>query len=239
MLGILWSFALPLAMLAIYTFVFSIVFKARWQAAGDAAPVQTEEFALILFAGLSIHMFFSECMTRAPGLILNHASYVTRVVFPLEILPAMMLISAAFHYLTCTVVLLVFVFILKGSIPFTALWLPVVILPAALLLLGVSWLLSSLGVFLRDLNHFMQLVPTILLFLSPIFYPASALPAALQPYLLLNPLTAIAENARAVLIFGQAPDFAVLAIYMLVANLTAIAGYAWFQRTRKAFADVL
>ncbi len=239
MLGVIWSFVMPLLMLGIYTFVFSVVFEARWQTGEAVAPVNTSEFALILFTGLSIHLYFSECIVRAPQLILNHASYVTRVVFPLEILPIMMVASAGFHYLTTTSVLLGFILILKGSLPLTALWLPIVLLPMVLLLLGLSWILASLGVFLRDLGHLMQLIPTVLLFLSPVFYPAEALPEAFRPYLQLNPLTVIVENTRAVLIFGHLPAFLPLALYASLGLMAMGGGYWWFQRTRRAFADVL
>lgn len=238
-LGLLWSFLMPLFMLGIYTFVFSVIFKSRWQTPEGEAPLDTGVYALILFTGLSIHLFFSECLTRAPQLILNHASYVTRVVFPLEILPPMMVASAGFHYVTTMTVLFTFLLALTGGIPLTALWLPFVLLPMVVLLLGLSWLLASLGVFLRDLGHLMQLVPTVLLFLSPIFYPTTALPVALRPFMVLNPLTLIVENAREVLIFGRPPHWLALGVYLCISLVVTVLSYLWFQRTRKAFADIL
>ncbi|MCP5243552.1 MAG: ABC transporter permease [Burkholderiales bacterium] len=236
-LGVLWSFVTPLLMLAIYTFVFSVVFKVRLALTNDTD--NRFEFAMLLFAGLIVFNLFSECLTRAPALILNNTNYVKRIIFPLEILPWITLGAALFHTCISYLILFVFLLIIGQPVFWTAMLLPVVLLPFALLTLGISWFLASVGVFVRDIGQFIGLVLTMLLFMSPIFYPASALPESVRAYLFLNPLTFIIEQTRAVIIYGQLPDWAGMGIYYVTGFLIAWAGLTWFQKTRKGFSDVL
>ena len=233
--GILWSLFNPIFMLTVYTFVFSFVFKARWSSGSESKT----EFALVLFAGLIVFNLFAECVNRAPGLILANVNYVKKVVFPLEILPWVTLGSALFHALISLVVWLIAYLILFGMPHLTALFLPLVILPLLLLTLGISWALASLGVYLRDISQFIGIFTTVLLFLSPIFYPASALPEQYRPLLLCNPLTPTIEQIRDVLFWGKVPDPLLLAASLCGAALIAWLGFAWFQKTRRGFADVL
>jgi lipopolysaccharide transport system permease protein len=233
-LGLLWSFVNPVLMLSVYTFVFSIVFQARWgQGSNDKY-----EFALVLFAGLIVFNLFSECVSRSTGLILGNANYVKKVIFPLEILPWVTLGSALFHAGISLGVLVIFQ-LAVATVPWTILLLPAVILPLLLLIMGVSWLLASIGVFIRDVGQFVGMLMTVLMFMSPIFYPVSALPESVRGWLFLNPLTFIIEQARDVVIWGKLPDWGGLALYTLCSMLAAWGGLFWFQKTRKGFADVL
>lgn len=234
-IGLLWSFFNPLFMLVIYTFVFSVVFNARWAGGGESKT----EFALVLFAGLIVFNFFAECITRAPGIVLSNVNYVKKVVFPLEILPIVAMFSALFHSSVSLVIWLLAYLILFGNPHPTVLYLPLIVLPLILFIMGLSWALSSLGVYLRDVGQFIGLITTVLMFLSPIFYPASALPEAYRHLLFLNPMTPVIEQTRGVLYFGTSPDFGMLAIYWAAASLIAWLGFVWFQKTRKGFADVL
>jgi lipopolysaccharide transport system permease protein len=236
LLGLFWSFVNPLLMLAVYTVVFGIVFQVRWGTRVEEGPIG---FAIVLFAGLIVHGLFAECIMRAPGLIVGNPSYVKRVVFPLEILPYVSLAAALFHAAISVLVLLAFYIATAGVPPLTVLLLPVVLAPFALLTLGLTWMLAALGVYLRDIGQITQPLVTVLLFLSPVFFPLSALPPALQPWLALNPLTFIIEEARAVLLWGRLPDWPGLALYALVALAIAWLGYYGFERTRRGFADVL
>ena len=235
-MGVLWSLFNPLFLLVIYTFVFSVVFKARW----GAGPVESKsEFAILLFVGMIVHALFAETLSRAPVLILNNVSYVKKIVFPLEILPAVAICAALFHALVSVFVLAVVFIVLNGYLQWTAIFLPLVLLPMMVLTLGIAWGLASLGVFLRDVAQPIGLIMTALLFASPVFYPLTALPEFIRPWLMLNPLTFVIEQARAVLIFGQLPNWTGMAIYSLVSVAIAWMGYAWFQKTRKGFANVL
>lgn len=234
-LGLLWSFFNPVLMLSIYTFVFSIVFKSRWGQDSE----DKFEFSLVLFAGLIVFNLFSECISRAPTLILTNINYVKKVIFPLEILPVVTLGSALFHAGVNLMVLLIFL-VAKGHIPtWTSLLLPIILFPLLLLTLGLSWLLASIGVFIRDVGQFIGMLLTVLMFMSPIFYPTSALPEEVREYLFLNPLTLPIEQTRGVLIWGSLPDWPALSLYFGFTVLTAWAGLFWFEKTRKGFADVL
>ncbi|MEA1922778.1 MAG: ABC transporter permease, partial [Pseudomonadota bacterium] len=162
-LGILWSFFNPVFMLAVYTFVFSIIFKARWSA-GDESKA---EFALVLFAGLIIFNLFAECINRAPTLILTHVNFVKKVVFPLEILPWIIFGAAFFHALVSFMVWLIFSFFVVGMPPGTIMFLPLLLVPLTFFVMGLSWLLASLGVFLRDIAQVVGIMTTTLMFLTP------------------------------------------------------------------------
>lgn len=234
-MGILWSFFNPVLMLAVYTFVFSMVFKARWSGGSDSKT----EFALILFAGLMVFSLFSECINRAPSLIISNVNYVKKVVFPLEILPWVSMGSSLFHWIISLLVWVMFYLIFFGVPHINALLIFIIILPLILLTMGLSWMLSSLGVYLRDIAQIISVITTILLFMSPIFYPVSALPIEFQPLLLFNPLTLIIEQARDVLIWNKWPQWQYYFIYLMISGLVAWMGFAWFQKTRKGFADVL
>lgn len=234
-MGLIWSFLNPVLMLLVYTFVFSVVFKARW-GGGDETRSQ---FAVVLFAGLIIHGLFAEVLNRAPGLILANVNYVKKVVFPLEILPVVCMGAALFHALVSLLVLLGASALLNGHVPWTATFTPLIVLPLVVFGVGVGWILASLGVFVRDVGQVVSVLSTVLLFLSPVFFPVNALPAFLQPWMLLNPLTFIIEQARDVLIWGRLPDWSGLLIYHAGAAAVAWLGYFWFQKTRKGFADVL
>lgn len=234
-MGLFWSLLYPIFMLAVYTFVFSVIFQARWAAeAGSRA-----DFAISLFAGLIVHALLAEALLRSPSLILSNGNYVKKIVFPLEVLPVVVMGAALFHGGVNVLVLIGFYAVLHHTVHFTVLLLPFVIIPFVFVALGVSWFLSSVGVFVRDIAQIVGVITTALLFLSPIFYPVSALPEALRPYLLLNPLTFIIEQTRAVLIVGEGPNWPGLAIYAAAAAVAAWAGFAWFQKTRRGFADVL
>lgn len=234
-MGLMWSFFNPVLMLAVYTFVFSVVFKARWAGGSESKT----EFALVLFAGLLVFNLFSECVNRAPGLVLSNANYVKKVIFPLEILPLVALCSAAFHFGISFIVWLLFYMIFFGWPPMSVLWLPLILLPLILMTVGLSWLLASLGVYLRDVGQIIGVVTTILMFVSPIFYPIAALPEKYRPFMHLSPLTFVVEQARDVMIWGRSIDWPLWGLAIILSSIIAWFGFAWFQKTRKGFADVI
>lgn len=235
-IGLLWSFLNPLFMLVVYTFVFSVVFRARWGAGEDETRIQ---FAVVLFAGLIVHGLFAEVINRAPNLILSNVNYVKKVLFPLEILPGIAMGAALFHSTISLTVLLAAYTLFYGSLQWTAILIPFVLLPLVILTLGLAWILASLGVFLRDVGQTINIITLVLLFLSPVFYPLTALPNEYQPLIMANPLTFIIEQTREVLIWGRLPNWIGLGVYSIIASIVAWTGFAWFQKTRKGFADVL
>jgi lipopolysaccharide transport system permease protein len=235
--GLAWSFLNPVFMLVVYTFVFSEIFKIRWGGmGGDDSKTQ---FALVLFVGMIVLSLFSEVLNRAPGLILSNVNYVKKVVFPIEILPVITMCAALFHSLISLGVLLAAFALFNGYLHWTAIFIPLVLLPLVILTMGLAWMLASLGVFLRDVGPTIGIITTVLMFLSPVFYPVTAVPERFRPFIMANPLTFIIEQAREVLIWGQLPNWLGLGAYTLAAIVIAWAGYAWFQKTRKGFSDVL
>jgi lipopolysaccharide transport system permease protein len=226
---------LPLSMLVVYTFVFSTVLQARWEGSADGGA----GFALRLFAGMLLFGIFAECLNEAPGLLLQSQSFLKQVLFPSEILAWVSLLSALWRFAMGFALLLVAQLLAIGAPPPSALVLPLVLVPVALLALGSSWLVSSLGVFLRDLAQIVTVFTSAVMFLSPVFYPASRVPEPLRPWFSLNPLTAILEAARPALFDGTLPDWNALAIVTAASFAFAWLGYAWFVRTKPGFVDVL
>ena len=234
-LGLLWSFFNPILMLTIYTFVFSVVFKARWGTGGESRF----EFALILFAGLIVFNIFSECVNRAPSLIISNINYVKKVIFPLEILPLVNMGAALFHGIMSLVVLIIFYVLVSSSLHWTVIFAPLIILPLLLMTLGISWFLASLGVFVRDVAQVISMLTTVLMFTSPIFFPVSILPEKYRIFMYLNPLTFIIEQMRDVVLWGRLPSWSGWCLSMALGIGVAWIGLVWFQKTRKGFADVL
>lgn len=234
-MGVAWSLVNPVLMLAVYTFVFSVVFNARW----GTGVERHADFAVLLFVGLLIHAFFAECLTRAPALIVGHANLVKRVVFPLEVLPLSLVCSAMFNCCINVLVLLAAMLLFETPIRWTILLCPITLAPVVFYAVGTSFFLTSLGVFLRDIVQLTGMLSTLLLFMAPVFYPQDALPAAFRPWLNLNPLTSVIETTRAVLIHGVMPDWGAVGLSLLVSLVCAGVGVWWFGRTRKGFADVL
>jgi lipopolysaccharide transport system permease protein len=233
--GLLWSLISPFLMLLVYTLAFGFIMKGRW----PGTTGTTTEFALILFVGLTVHGFFAECINRAPNLIVGNTSYVKRVVFPLDILVWSMTFSALFHLLMNTLVLLLLQLVWNGSIHATTLLFPVVVLPLIILTVGIGWIVSALGVYLRDIGQVIGVVTTAMLFLSSAIVPVDSVPEHYRWVFKINPLTFIIDQARAVVMWGNAPDWAGLAIYFALAVAVAMLGHMLFQKLRRGFADVL
>lgn len=233
--GLLWAFLNPMLMLAIYTFVFGVLFKSRW----NGAATNHFQYAMVLFAGLNISAFFAECANRATTLVIEHANFVKRVVFPLETLAWSTVGSALFHLFVSTAVLLLVSPFVMGGVAWTALLFPIVVACFLPFVAGSVWLLASLGVYLRDLKQVVGIATTALLFLAPILYPNTLVPVRFRDWLYVNPLTVIAEASQNTLVWGRPPTWSHLGIYVLVSGLFAWLAFAWFEQTRKGFADVV
>lgn len=235
-LGLIWSFVNPLVLLLIYTFVFGVVFQSRWP---NAKTNNLGEFAVILFCGLSTFNIFSEAINRSTSIIISSQSYVKKVVFPLEIFPIILFNTALFHGAISFFILLVANLIMGGAIYWTILLLPIVLLPMYFLSLGLMWLLSSLGVFVRDVGYTIGLILQVLIFLTPIFYTIDSIPQSLRWVVELNPLTQIVNNIRSIVLWGDVPNWQSYFVWLIIDIVIMILGYAWFMKTKKAFADVI
>lgn len=236
LLGVLWAFLTPLLMLAVYTLVFRFVFKLRWGGTGDESDLA---FALRLYAGLSVFNFFAECVNRAPRLILDQPHLVKKVIFPLEILSWVNVLSALANLGVALLLLLTFGAWEQGGLPVTVLALPVVWLPLLPLCVGLSWLLAALGTYVRDVSQVLGMLMSLLMFLSPIFFPMEALPPAIRPWMFLNPLALTITQTRQVLLDGQWPNWPTFAIHLIACCAIALLGAAFFKAARKGFADVV
>jgi len=235
LLGVTWSFLLPLAMLGVYTFVFGTVLVSRW----PDLPPGPGGFPLLLFAGLIPFTMFSELVQRAPAMVVSQPNLVKKVAFPLEILPWTILGAAAFHAAIALLVWLLAATAIVGLPPMTAVLAPLVLASLVPLCLGVSWFLAALGVYLRDIGQIVGPAMTMTLFLTPIFYPPTALPEAARALALLNPLAVVVEAMRDVLIRGTLPPIGPLVAHVGAGSVVAWAGLAFFRRMRPGFADVL
>lgn len=235
LLGAAWMILSPALMLAIYTLVFGVIFTPRWTAEAQG----TTEYALLLYLGLCAYWFLSECVAESPGLIVQHSTYVKKVVFPLDILVWVSVSTAMFH---STIRLLVFAaahLLVEGNLPMTIVLLPFVWLPLALMTLGISWLLSAMGVFIRDLGEIVTLALTAMLFLSPVFYSVESLPEAFRWLILVNPITQPISQIRDVAYFGVLPGARAFLLTLAISYFAAWLGHAFFVRSRRAFADAI
>jgi lipopolysaccharide transport system permease protein len=235
-LGFLWAFVNPIVMLLIYTFIFSVVFESKW---GGATVATQTNFSLILFVGLIIHGFFSECLNAAPGLIVANRNYVKRVVFPIEIFPVITAGAIFFHTVINIIILVIVQFFLMGTLSVSIVLLPLVLLPLMLGTLGLMWIVSAAGVFIRDIGQTIALLTTGMLFISAVFFPLDALPESFRKYLVFNPLAILIQDCRKVLLFGEWPDVYSLFLLFLLSVIVAWSGFCLFQKARKGFSDVL
>ncbi|MDV2449665.1 ABC transporter permease [Xanthomonas hortorum] len=233
--GLLWALISPFLMLGVYTLAFGSILGSHW----PAMPGQHHSFALILFIGLIIHAFFSECVNQAPRLVSGNPSYVKKVVFPLEILPLPMTLSAIFHLLMNFAAYIVLALALGENPGWTMILFPIAVLPLVFLSLGVSWMLAALGVYFRDINQITGVATTTLLFTSTAIIPITAIPEDLRWLFKLNPLSFIIDQARNVAIWGTQPDWLGLGLYGVGALVVYVVGYNIFGLTRRGFADVL
>jgi lipopolysaccharide transport system permease protein len=234
--GLFWSILSPLFMLIIFSFVFTNIFKSRWGVAVEATAVS---YPVILFAGLIVFNFFSECFGRSPAIIIGNQNFVKKIIFPLEILPLVSILCALFQAAISFAILLIFILVETGSIPWTALLLPIGIFPFFVFILGMMFWLSATGVFVRDISQTIGLITTGMMFISPIFFPASSFPEHWRFLANYNPLTYPIEQTRDLLIFGVGIDPVAWLTYLVVSLVFCWLGFAWFQKLRIGFADVL
>lgn len=222
-------------MMIVYTFVFSVVFEARW----NTDSSNKLEFAFIIFSGITVFNFLSEVLSRSTGIIIGNANYVKKVIFPLEILPVSIVVSALVQTLISFSILFIGLLLFGGGLHLTVLFLPFVLLPVILLSVGLSWFLASFGTYIRDVSYVINVFTGALMFLSPIFYPVSSVPESLRMIYYLNPLSYTVEDIRKILLWNQVPDFGFLLFGTFIGIIVSIGGYIWFQKTRRGFADVL
>ncbi|MDG2422811.1 MAG: ABC transporter permease [Phycisphaerales bacterium] len=241
-LGLIWAILQPLVLLAVYTFVFGVVFKMRATKIGleeSAAQVEEASFAMSLFAGLILYNLFSDCVGKAPSILRENVTFVKKIVFPLEILPWSTMVMAIFNAIVATIVFAVFYAFIEGVPPVTVLLVPIIVLPVIIMVLGLSWILMSIGLYVQDTQQVVGLVLMIALFTCPIFYPLWMVPDPWQNWLYINPLTVAIEMVREVTFAGTIPDIGIWLIYLGASVAVAWIGWTWFIITRRGFADAV
>lgn len=234
--GVGWSLVIPILMLLVYTFVFGFVFKMRFNEETGGSNLG---FAAFLFSGIVVHGFMAECLNRAPGLVTGNAQYVKKIVFPLECLVWVAIFTALFQTAISIAILSLFLLMTQGVVYWTALLAPVVLLPLMVMASGAIWIIGALSVYMRDFAQLMGVLTTLMLFLGPVFYPLSVIPAPARYLFYLNPITAIIEQMRRIMLDGVPPDWIVLGVYTVCALAVAKIGLMLFNRMRGGFADVL
>lgn len=235
-LGVFWSLLRPLCMLAVFGVVFGYIFQSRL---GSDPHESKVDFAMALFCGLIVFDFFAESLARAPTLILSNTNYVTKVVFPLEILPVSVVGAGLVHLVVSLIPLCLAFLVVHHTLHVTALCIPLLVIPLVFLALGVEWLFSSLGVFIRDINSFVPVMTMIIMYSSAIFYRISKVPPAFRPIVIYNPLAVMVDNLRNVFMWGLPMDWGQYSVMTLICFVFMLVSYAFFMRTKSAFADVI
>lgn len=235
-LGIVWTFLNPLLILVVNTFVFAVILRQSWNVLGGGPA----EFPLTMLCGMTVFGVFGETVCAAPTMIVSRPNFVTKVVFPIEIFPAAALGCALFYAAINLVLIVAGTGLLLRTISTTIWMFPAVLVPLVALTLGVSWFLAALGVFLRDINAIVGLVVyRVLVFMTPLLFPATAVPREYRGILDYNPLTVLVESSRRTLMWSQQPDWVSLGWVTGLSLVLMQLGYAFFERSKRGFADVI
>lgn len=233
-MGVGWSFLHPLLLLATYALVFGKTFGGHWvQSSSSGTP-----YTLFVFCGLVVFNLFSEVTSIAPRYIIGYSSYVKKIIFPSEILPVVLFLSACIHACINLIILSLSV-LLFGDFFWTALLTPLILIPFLLFVLGLSWFLAALGVFVRDLIHLIPTLVQITLFVSPIFYPVNIVPGYFHWFYEINPISSTMENIRLVMLLGKHPEWGTLAVSYVIGFSSLLMGYLFFSNSKEEFADVI
>lgn len=235
-LGLLWPVLQPLTQIIVFTLIFYEFMQMRWPVGGTNNGALN--YGLNVFAGLTVFNYFSEVLNRAPAIILSQPNLVTKVRFPLYLLPAVTVGGALVHIIVGSVSL-VFFSLVFGHASWLMLYLPIFLVPLIIYGLGLALTLSCLGVYLRDIAQIMPAATSLLMFLTPIFYPLTAIPDYLKPWFELNPIGWGAQALRSLLLEGSLPSLYVLCLHMAASSLLLLLAQGLFTRVEKGFADVL
>jgi lipopolysaccharide transport system permease protein len=234
-LGVVWAVVHPIFLLAVFTFVFSVIFQARWGTEVHARG----HFALVLFAGLLVYNLFQHCLIHAPMILVGRPSYVTKMVFPLDVLPWVTLAEAVFNAIVGFMVFFVLYGVILGVPPLTTLAVPVLLIPLMLFILGMMWVLAAAGVYVRDLAQVVNVVALVAMFLSPIFYPLEAIPDRFRVIILMSPLTIVITHVRGAVFDGVLPSPGGFVLSLAVGWCVAWFGFVCFCLLRRGFGDVV
>jgi len=235
-LGVFWMVLNPLLMMALYSFVFGVIFNGRY---GMMANETAVDYALGIFLSLTIFQLIAEVMGVSTTIILGHTNIVKKVVFPLEILPVASVGASIYHFMISICLVFAGILIFGQGISSLSLYLPVLILPVILFTLGIGWFFSSVGVYVRDLGQLMQFLSLALLYSSAVFYSLDMVPDQIYAILKYNPMVHIVEQARKIVLWDQPLQLRPVLYIYISSTCIFFFGYYVFMRLKKGFADVL
>ncbi|MDB5799578.1 MAG: sugar transporter permease [Rhodocyclales bacterium] len=234
--GLAWQMLLPLIMLGIFYFIFGRVMGGRFSTGITETPL---DYALALFVGLGFFNFMSQCISQSASLISSNISYVKTMAFPIEILPVTAVLNLLLNLIIVLAISMFVVCIRPGGIHLSSICVIYYVVCAGVMAIGISWILSVVGAYVRDLTVVTQPLMLILMLLCPIFYPASMVPAKLRWVIELNPLAVIMENARGALLYGVWPSLHADASILFISGTLFSIGYVFFMQTKPYFSDVI
>lgn len=235
-LGIFWNMLSPLIMLALFTFVFGYIFQGRFTTSVTESP---GDYAIALFIGLSLYNMVAAALTGSPSILLANSVYVKTLSFPIEILSVSQLVNLLVNLAISLGLCLLGFLVLHGFIHWTAIFTVLYIVCLALMVLGISWFLSALTVFVPDVPGITAPLSMVLMFLSGVFFSIDNMSPGLQVLFRLNPLSVLIYEVRNIILYGAMPNFAHLAVLFVIALAMAVLGYAFFSRSKTAFSDLL
>lgn len=232
--GVLWSIIQPLLMMVIYTLVFSTFLKVRF---GSSESPYT--FAVYLLCGLLPWNAFAEGITLSTTIIRGNINLVKRVVFPLEILPLNLTLVAIFQQIIGFVLLIPLAWIIIGKFSFSIFLLPLILFLEIILLTGINWIWSALSVFIPDLRQVTPLLTSILIFITPIFYPEDLIPMWAKWIVEINPLAHIIGIIRGLILEGALPQASQMIWLFFVCTGINLVSYHWYIRVKYNFSDFI
>lgn len=227
-LGVLWSFLNPLLQLLVYAIIFPIILKNS-----------QDNYVIFLCVALIPWTYFSTVITQSTGVIIANGNIIQKVYFPREILPISVVTSATVNFLISTVIILLFLICSGLGITKYIVFYPVILLIQYLLLLGISFIVSSLTVYLRDLEHLIGVAMMMLFYATPIAYASEDITGQLSIIMKLNPMAHIINAYRAIFYYQKMPDFLSLGILVGIVIVLCVVGYLIFNKLQKRFAEEL
>lgn len=226
--GVMWSFLNPLLQLLVYAIIFPIILKTT-----------QENYVIFLCVALIPWTYFTTTITQSASTMVVNGNIIKKVYFPREILPISIVTSGAYNFLIATLIIVAFLFFYKVGLTVYVVFYPIVLIVQYLLLLGISFILSSITVYFRDIEHFIGIVLMVLFYGTPIVYASNTFPENIRWILNLNPMTHIINGYRDIFYYQTIPDFKMLGLLFIFTIILCIAGYLIFNKLQKKFAEEL
>ena len=234
--GWIWAVIAPLLGIAVYTFAFTTNLQLP---VADGSEGHRVSYSLFIFSGIIVFNFFSEMAFRAPMLLHEYTHFIKQTIFPSDMLAVISTLRATAYTLISIGVMLLFQLAITGSLPWTVLLMPLILIPLMAFLIGMSWFLCAIGAFTRDAGYFMINVVPLFMFATPVFYPHTSLPPPFDFWIYANALTGYVEVMRDIVLLGKIPNLLVYGWTLLTSVVTFYFGYWFFDRYRNVIVDVI